>query len=793
MALPLATTADIIQFAEPAYTYILTFPYDNWRNHESRIQRSLGFPTGDILDDPSVFDKMPGPETPEEQIAFLETRGPIQSYPLLLARTAYMAAYNVFAQKQGKSDPAASIYAQCELGERRLHVHLVIGGDGLNRYSAKAWRAQLLYKWLDNIQQQLEYNVKYGHTTDKPFCDVLIQACYQVKQRCVDLRADYCEILQYQSRNGDKYACRIDPREFICNYLLPKNLKYLTCIDPDKATPMVSFFACTEKTYAATFINGKWVDIQQRKSMLQSLRDTVVTRFEPKFSGDIFTDLPKVPKANWQESNQPSPSSKMTKREMLMLDCIDRCEKDNLLTYEDLVDNCSALLVMLESQPGGGRLIENLLQMVHIRICQKHTALSYIQLRYSDEPLLVENKAYQLFAIQGYNAWQAGHWLCCVLNKTAGKQNTVNFYGPASTGKTNMAKAIVQAVKLYGCVNHQNKNFLFNDCASKLVCWWEECVMNSEWVEQSKCILGGTEFRIDRKHKDSMLLPQTPVMISTNNDIYTVVGGNTVTGVHSKPLRERVVQFNFMKQLPSTFGEIPASDVVALLLECIKKFPDVSLAGFCAQWKLDKVPNDFPLANICAGHTQDLILYEHGQCTACGTYYPLEERDRGEWELGRPEPRSPEFKVPGRTPTLALLLTSDSVDVYTNSRTLSTVVPPNTPEKRPAPVEEEPQPSTSRAVKRPRKEKVTPKPLFVDDWCAQPPDRLFKKKYEQFVKSIAQPAPSESDDSEPESESSGLTPSEWGEMLGVITQGLEDQPLVLHCFENLEDSEDDSA
>lgn len=45
--------------------------------------------------------------------------------------------------------------------------------------------------------------------------------------------------------------------------------------------------------------------------------------------------------------------------------------------------------------------------------------------------------------------------------------------------------------------------------------WWEECLMHQDWVEPAKCILGGTECRIDVKHKDSVLLQQTPVIIST--------------------------------------------------------------------------------------------------------------------------------------------------------------------------------------------------------------------------------------------------------------------------------------
>lgn len=782
-----------MHFGDPAYTYVLKFPYANWKANETRLQRCLGWPSHEVLDDPSIYQTMPGQDSPAEQSAFLETRGPLQGYAFLLARNAYLAASSIFSQKQGKFPPVASIYAQCELGEQYLHVHLVLGGEGLNKYNAKSMCAQLAHKWLDNIQAQLEYNVKYGHTSDATLCNVLIDACYQAKRKCMDMKTEHCDILQYKSRSGSLYACRVDAKEYITNYLLCKNLKYFTCVDPIKSTPFVSYFPNTEKTYAATLVNGKWVDIKVRKQWLQQLRDSVTKGFEPVFSGDIFSDLPKVPKAAWHAVDSAPSTSRMTKRETLMLDCIDRCEKDHLLTYENLVNGCPDLVVMLESQPGGSKLIENILSMVHIKLCQKYTAFSYIMARYSPLQLLPENKAVQLFVTQGYNPWQAGHWLCCVLHKVAGKQNTISFYGPASTGKTNMAKAIVNAAKLYGCVNHQNKNFVFNDCSAKLVCWWEECLMHSDWVEQAKCILGGTEFRIDRKHRDSQLLPQTPLIISTNNDIYTVVGGNIITNVHSKPLRERVVQFNFMKQLDPTFGEVSSDDLVALIQACAARYT-ITLSGFCSEWDLEKVPNDFPLANFCGGHSQDFILYEHGLCNACGGYYPLETRDRGDIETVSSASSAALFNVPGE----GTIPTSDLVwgcnQDLTDFDLSLLATPPNTKSERSTSTEPSPtaSASTDSTLSPPgpskpskRKRPVRRRILFQDDWSAQPRDTPEKKRYEQFIKSITETT-------ESESESIGLTPSQWGEMLGIITKNLEEEPLVLHCFETLSESEDNT-
>ena len=101
-------------------------------------------------------------------------------------------------------------------------------------------------------------------------------------------------------------------------------------------------------------------------------------------------------------------------------------------------------------------------------------------------------------------------------------------------------------------------------------------------------------------------------------------------------------------------------------------------------------------------------------------------------------------------------------------------------------------PSTSTAPPAKRHSKVR-RPVFHDDWCSQPVDRLDRIRYEKFVESIV--GASDDSPSEPESESTGLTPSEWGEMLGVVCKSLEEEPLVLHCFEDiasLSETEDDS-
>ena len=82
---------------------------------------------------------------------------------------------------------------------------------------------------------------------------------------------------------------------------------------------------------------------------------------EPVFSGDPLSDLPKVRKAQWEKTAQPG--GKMSKREGLVLDCMNRAIESDCLTYEQLVDKHPEIIIMMESQAGGSKLIEQTLNM----------------------------------------------------------------------------------------------------------------------------------------------------------------------------------------------------------------------------------------------------------------------------------------------------------------------------------------------------------------------------------------------------------------------------------------------
>lgn len=771
--------ADLTQFATPCYTYVLKVPIRNWQSHEKMFQRLLVPRDSTLLYQDEIGRWLDGtdPNNDEQRQAVLSTYHEERYYGNIVTKAAHNAAIKFFQLKQGTPEPACSIYAQAEIGALNLHAHVVMGGPGLSRYNAKSAVGQLAVYFLNELHLAMAREDAWlNMPIDKEeeghqLLESIISQKWAINNGA---EHDVCTVLQYKARNGGEHAARVNGPEYIMNYLLCKNARYYMEAKPELNTLPVDWFeGAGTKTYMSTMIGGNIIPLGFRKKLFMKLRDIVLhNKSSPQFGGTLFGDLPEVGTSRW--SNTAAQAKRMTKKESLMVECLKLCAEKNLLTYEDLVCHCNELLLMLEST-GGTKLVEQVLGMTHIKIVKEYTPLTFMHKLNSEALLLPDNKIITLFNLQGYNALQFGHWLCMLLDKKAGKQNSLCFYGPASTGKTNVAKAIVNAVKLYGCVNHQNKNFIFNDCSHKLVVWWEEALMHQDWVEQAKCILGGTEFRIDRKHRDSMLLPTTPVIISTNNDIYQTIGGNTVNMVHAKPIKERVVQLNFMKQLPPTFGEIEPWEVQALVNFCKSKFK-LDLDSFYTTWKIDKLDNSFPLQQLCSGCSQDLTVFENaGFCIHCGGYSELETYDIGAPVLTPQRPSTPAseyFNFDWGSPkSWAGMSDSELYDYLTDS-------------------DEAEEPSTSAGPPKKRYKSLLHQ-ILQEDSGTSPRKRKHTPRKNESPDGAIPERSQEASEQEQEPSQRGLNPSQWGERLGLINVGQSQPPIVLHCFESMPESDNE--
>uniref|UniRef100_A0AAU6S504 NS1 protein n=1 Tax=Rhinolophus ferrumequinum adeno-associated virus TaxID=3140012 RepID=A0AAU6S504_9VIRU len=171
------------------------------------------------------------------------------------------------------------------------------------------------------------------------------------------------------------------------------------------------------------------------------------------------------------------------------------------------------------------------------------------------------NRVYRIFELNGYDPKYAGSVLVGWCRKEFGKRNTIWLFGPATTGKTNIAEAIAHAVPFYGCVNWTNENFPFNDCVDKMIIWWEEGKMTAKVVESAKAILGGSMVRVDQKCKSSQQIEQTPVIVTSNTNMCAVIDGNSTTFEHQQPLEDRMFKFELTRRLEPDFGKISKREI----------------------------------------------------------------------------------------------------------------------------------------------------------------------------------------------------------------------------------------
>lgn len=172
-----------------------------------------------------------------------------------------------------------------------------------------------------------------------------------------------------------------------------------------------------------------------------------------------------------------------------------------------------------------------------------------------------ENRIWKILDLNGYDPAVVGTILVGWCKRQWGKRNTVWLFGPATTGKTNIAEAVAHAVPHYGNVNWTNENFPFNDCVDKHLIWWEEGRMTARVVEPAKAILGGSAVRVDKKCKDSLQIEPTPVIITSNTNMCCVTDGNSTTYEHAEPLEDRMWRIDLLRKLPHDFGKVTKREV----------------------------------------------------------------------------------------------------------------------------------------------------------------------------------------------------------------------------------------
>ncbi|AOL02446.1 rep protein [Dependoparvovirus anseriform4] len=249
--------------------------------------------------------------------------------------------------------------------------------------------------------------------------------------------------------------------------------------------------------------------------------------------------------------------SKCTKKYMELVEWL--VEKGITTEKQWLLENKESFR-SFQASSNSARQIKAALQGATQEMLLTKTASDYL---IGKDPIgdMTDNRIYKILEMNGYDPLYVANLFVGWCQMKFGKRNTIWLFGPATTGKTNIAEAIAHAVPFYGCVNWTNENFPFNDCLEKMIIWWEEGKMTAKIVETAKAILGGSKVRVDQKCKSSMQLEPTPVIITSNTNMCYVVDGNTTTFEHAQPLQDRMFKLELLKRLPDDFGKVTKKEV----------------------------------------------------------------------------------------------------------------------------------------------------------------------------------------------------------------------------------------
>lgn len=104
------------------------------------------------------------------------------------------------------------------------------------------------------------------------------------------------------------------------------------------------------------------------------------------------------------------------------------------------------------------------------------------------------------------------------LTKADSKRNCICIRGPSNTGKSAFISGLKACIPWGEIVN--TNTFAFEGILDCVVGVWEEPLCSPELAEKAKQVLEGMPCSIPVKYKKPQLLPRTPIIVTTNHDLW---------------------------------------------------------------------------------------------------------------------------------------------------------------------------------------------------------------------------------------------------------------------------------
>ncbi len=139
--------------------------------------------------------------------------------------------------------------------------------------------------------------------------------------------------------------------------------------------------------------------------------------------------------------------------------------------------------------------------------------------------------------ILSFNGIDEEKFISCVssvMDKVDMKKNSVWLCGTTNAGKSLICNSIVESARFYSNIMEFDERIAFplNDAPGKRVILINEPVIGDKRIELIKNIMEGQEVAINVKHKKCITLPRTPLIISSNKDLWHYCSSEQEAIVH---------------------------------------------------------------------------------------------------------------------------------------------------------------------------------------------------------------------------------------------------------------------
>lgn len=206
------------------------------------------------------------------------------------------------------------------------------------------------------------------------------------------------------------------------------------------------------------------------------------------------------------EEHETAPEINQMSKEIIDLIISHGCK-----TFEDCLRHGGVIMSKYLHRPGLNAIVNNCLQFVKSTGHQWQLGLFEV---YDPDPSAI----HKVLLHQGiapsdfdpiFHAW---------ITKSDPKRNCICLQGPSNTGKSAFISGLKQCVVWGEVVNGQT--FMFEGLCETVLGFWEEPLCSPEAAEKTKQVLEGMATSIPVKYKKPFLLPRTPIMITSNHDLW---------------------------------------------------------------------------------------------------------------------------------------------------------------------------------------------------------------------------------------------------------------------------------